>query len=96
MRLPTGTVLAGTADLVARVPGGLALIDHKTFPGSPAAALARLPRYAGQLAAYADALEAATNLPVISLWIHLPVVGHMVEIRLLAAPRGAVVPLHVR
>src|SRR6185295_8896043 len=46
-QLDSGTLVTGTADLVARSPTGLALIDHKTFPGTLAAALVRLPRYSG-------------------------------------------------
>ncbi len=80
-KLPTGTVVAGTADLVVRAPGGFALIDHKTFPGTLEAALERLPSYAGQLAAYAHAIEAATGETLLSSWIHLPVLGVVVELR---------------
>ena len=82
MRLAGGTILSGTADLVARVSGGLALIDHKSFPGTADAALDRIRDHSGQLAAYAATLEAATGLPVMSLWVHLPVLGRIVEVRL--------------
>jgi ATP-dependent helicase/nuclease subunit A len=85
-QLPAGTVVAGTADLVARGPGGLVLVDHKTFPGSLEAALARVPQYSGQLAAYARALAAAGALPVASTWIHLPVLGAAVELRVQDLP----------
>ncbi len=86
-RRASGTLVAGSADLVAEVAGGLLLVDHKTFPGSLEQALARLPRYSGQLAAYASALSAATGLPVQSTWIHLPVLGVVVPIEL--GPRPA-------
>ncbi len=81
-QLPAGTIVAGTADLVAHSPGGLVLVDHKTFPGSLEAALVRVPQYSGQLAAYARALAAAGALPVASTWIHLPVLGAAVELRI--------------
>ena len=80
-RLASGTVVQGVADLVARTPAGLVLVDHKTFPGSLDAALERLPRYAGQLAAYASAVAAGTGDRVASAWIHLPVLGAIAEIR---------------
>ena len=79
-RLPSGTVVQGAADLVASTPTGLLLVDHKTFPGTLDAALDRLPRYAGQLAAYASAIAAGTGNPVESAWIHLPVLGSIVQI----------------
>ena len=81
-RLASGTVVAGTADLVVRTPAGLVVIDHKTFPGMDDAALDRVLTYSGQLAAYARAASAATSLPVASLWIHFPVLGRAVEVRL--------------
>jgi ATP-dependent exoDNAse (exonuclease V) beta subunit len=80
-RLASGSVVGGTADLVACTAGGFALIDHKTFPGTLAAALERLPRYSGQLAAYVRAITAATGTPVTSAWIHLPVLGTVVELQ---------------
>ena len=79
--LASGTTVGGTADLIARSRCGLAIIDHKTFPGSLEAALARLPTYAGQLAAYASAVAEATGEPIASTWIHLPVLGVAVELR---------------
>ena len=85
-RLDSGTTVAGTADLIARTASGFVLVDHKTFPGTLEAALDRLPRYSGQLATYARALTAATAVPVESMWIHLPVLGTVVEI---AVPPGA-------
>jgi ATP-dependent exoDNAse (exonuclease V) beta subunit len=81
-RIPGGTLVIGTADLVVRSAAGLAVIDHKTFPGSLAAALERLPAYSGQLAAYAHAIASATGEPVGSTWIHLPVLGVVVEVRM--------------
>jgi ATP-dependent helicase/nuclease subunit A len=81
-RLPSGTVVIGTVDLVVRSAAGLAVIDHKTFPGTLRAALDRLVAYSGQLAAYAHAITSATGDRVTSTWIHLPVLGVVVEVRL--------------
>jgi ATP-dependent exoDNAse (exonuclease V) beta subunit len=81
-RLPEGTLVAGTADLVALTDAGYILVDHKTFPGTLEAALARLHTYSGQLATYARAIAAATSAPVISMWIHLPVLGTVVPVQL--------------
>jgi ATP-dependent helicase/nuclease subunit A len=81
-RLATGTLVGGTVDLVVRTAGGTVVLDHKTFPGTVAEALARLPAYSGQLAAYAHAVATATGVPVVSTWIHLPVLGVVVEVNL--------------
>jgi len=80
-RLPSGTLVIGTVDLVVRSPAGLAVIDHKTFPGTLSAALDRLLAYSGQLAAYAHAITSATGDLVTSTWIHLPVLGVVVDVR---------------
>ncbi len=74
-RLVGGTVLVGTADLVIEHAGGRAVIDHKTFPGSEAAALERAARHAGQLAAYAGALAAASGVAAVGAFLHLPMLG---------------------
>lgn len=81
-RLPEGTVLQGIADLVLETQEGLVLIDHKSFPGNREQAAERAGEYAGQLAAYAGALEAATRMPVLKVYIHLPVSGTVVEVQL--------------
>jgi ATP-dependent helicase/nuclease subunit A len=81
-RLATGTIVSGTADLVVRTPRGLAVIDHKSFPGTLADALTRIPSFSGQLATYARALTAATGERCDAMWIHLPLVGAVVEVRL--------------
>jgi len=80
-RLSSGTVVQGVADLVARTPAGLVLVDHKTFPGSLDAAVERLPDYAGQLSTYASAVAQGTGERVASTWIHLPILGVIAEIR---------------
>jgi ATP-dependent exoDNAse (exonuclease V) beta subunit len=81
-RLPEGTSLRGVADLVLETDVGLVLLDHKSFPGSRTQAIARAGEYAGQLAAYAKALTAATEKPVAAAYIHLPVSGLVVQVDL--------------
>ncbi|HWO23547.1 MAG TPA: UvrD-helicase domain-containing protein [Kofleriaceae bacterium] len=84
-RVASGTLVAGTADLVLVGDLGVVVIDHKTFPGAADAAAERALGYSGQLAAYAAALRAATGAPIASTWIHFPVRGRLVEVRLLDA-----------
>lgn len=74
-RLASGTLVQGTADLVLEAPGGLVLVDHKTFPGNLEQARERALGHAAQLDAYARACSAATGLPVLERWIHLPLSG---------------------
>lgn len=81
-RLPSGTVLRGVADLVLDTEEGLILLDHKSFPGNREQATARVGEYAGQLAAYAAALEAATTRRVCDTYVHLPVSGLVVPVHL--------------
>lgn len=81
-RTESGAVVAGTADLVLVSPTAIVVIDHKSFPGATEAAAMRALSYSGQLAAYAAALHAASGLPVRSTFIHFPIGGRMVEVRL--------------
>lgn len=79
-RTITGTVIAGTADLLLASSGSFAVLDHKTFPGSHDEAKDVALGYSGQLNAYANAVGAATGAPVISTWIHFPIVGQVMEL----------------
>jgi ATP-dependent exoDNAse (exonuclease V) beta subunit len=79
-RLPDGSVLSGTADLVLETPEGLVVVDHKSYPGSTAQALARAATHAGQLAAYAETVGKAWGKPVAGTFIHLPVGGIVVPV----------------
>lgn len=77
-----GQVIAGWADLVLEVEGGLVVVDHKSFPGDRKEWPARALGHAGQLAAYARALGTATDRPVLATWIHYPIGGGLVEVAL--------------
>jgi hypothetical protein len=79
-RLASGTEVRGSADLLLDTPAGWVLVDHKTFPGRVDEALTRAAGYAGQLAAYAAAVEAATGRPVAARYVHLPVLGLVVPV----------------
>lgn len=81
-RLPNGSVLSGTADLVLETPDGFVVVDHKSYPGSIADALARAARHAGQLAAYAETVAEAWGKANLGRFIHLPVGGLVVPVDL--------------
>ncbi len=78
---PEGTIVAGTADLVLSRSDGFVLVDHKSFPGDAGTAADRALRYAGQLHAYAVGVASATQLPFASSWIHFPLLGQLVQVK---------------
>lgn len=80
MRLDGGQMMRGACDLVLETDDGLVVIDHKSFPGSEAEAVARAATHGGQLAAYGRALAAATGRPLAATWIHLPLAGVAVPV----------------
>ena len=57
------------------------VVDHKSFPGDAATGLEKARGFAGQLNAYARALEAAWGKPCLGMFIHLAVLGRVVELR---------------
>ncbi len=79
-RQPDGTIVRGTADLVVEHADGFAVIDHKSFPGTTEQAALRAGAFAGQLAAYAAAVTAATGRPVTECFVHLAVLGAVVPV----------------
>ena len=78
VRLDTGTLVLGTADLIVENPDAIALIDHKSF--GLAAATQKAEALAGQLGCYADAVAQASPGKPISRWVHLPLAGLVVEV----------------
>ena len=73
-----GSVVRGSADLVLEGAGGVVLVDHKSFPGRLEDAVERAAGYAGQLGAYAGAIEAGAGLKVTAAYVHLPLIGVVV------------------
>lgn len=80
-RQPDGSELRGIADLVLETRDGFYVVDHKSFPGDAATGLEKARGFAGQLNAYARALEAAWGKPCLGMFIHLAVLGRVVELR---------------
>ncbi len=70
-----GAITTGRADLVVQHSGGIALYDHKTFPGGSADWEREMLRYAPQLASYSAILSRATGHDVTRQAIHLPAAG---------------------
>ncbi len=83
-RLDSGTLVRGNADLVLATATSLVLVDHKPYRDPGKWPQERLDALAGQLGAYAAALQIATSQTVGASWVHLPLAGCVVELELLA------------
>jgi ATP-dependent exoDNAse (exonuclease V) beta subunit len=76
-----GRAMSGDIDLLVPLEGGWLLLDHKSTTGDAAYREHKLrSEWSGQLSAYRSAVEAATGLPVLEIWIHLPVQGEVVQV----------------
>lgn len=69
----------GLIDYLIELSNGWIIIDHKTFPGSEELWVERAVSYLPQLQIYAHALQQASGKPVLEAWIHMPIVGKMVQ-----------------
>jgi ATP-dependent exoDNAse (exonuclease V) beta subunit len=76
---PENQVMQGWIDLLLEGPDGFVLVDHKTYPGNNPEGHVR-EKYLGQMAAYRDAVLAATGKPVLRTLIHFPALGRVYEI----------------
>jgi ATP-dependent helicase/nuclease subunit A len=79
-RLPSGSIVRGSVDLVVELDDRLVVIDHKCIGGDLAQVLERAARYRGQLAAYGAALASATGKTIEGLWLHLPLNGRVIAV----------------
>jgi ATP-dependent exoDNAse (exonuclease V) beta subunit len=78
--LKNGQVVKGWVDLLADTPEGWIIVDHKFTDPYKGALDAEALKYSGQLKAYRDAVEAATEKPVTGCWVHLPACGKMLRV----------------
>lgn len=76
---PNNQVMEGWIDLLLEGPDGFVLVDHKTYPGNDPEGHVR-DKYLGQMAAYRNAVLAATGKPVLRTLIHFPALGRVYEI----------------
>jgi ATP-dependent helicase/nuclease subunit A len=73
-------LISGRIDLMVKYNAGYALIDHKSFPGSPDRWESRAISHGSQLGLYAKAINAATTVACDKLYIHMPVVGALLRV----------------
>lgn len=79
----------GWVDMLHRLPEGNVIIDHKTVMGDPELLRAKAVGYAGQLAVYGEALAKSTGRPTLAMWVHFPLAGVMVELKM-KPPTGCI------
>jgi len=77
---PQGTRIHGRIDYLLRTPQGWVLIDHKANPRGSAGDDALARTYGPQLSTYAQAILAATGVPVLQAWLYQPVAGRAVRL----------------
>ncbi|MBL0404461.1 UvrD-helicase domain-containing protein [Microvirga aerilata] len=75
-----GQEMVGYIDMLVEHEGGIAIIDHKSFPGGEAQWRSKAASYAPQLQAYKVVVEEATGRPVTDLLIHMPIAGAIVHL----------------
>lgn len=78
-------LVTGKIDLLVEHEAGMAVIDHKVFPGSRDSWESRAASHGPQLALYAEALEVATGRTTFELYVHMPLVGALLRL----SDRGA-------
>ena len=72
--------ISGRIDLLVDAPSGAVIIDHKAFPGAFEQWTARALAHAPQLSLYRRMVEEATGVPVRGCFIHMPVVGTLIDL----------------
>ena len=87
-RTDEGSEVRGYIDLVLECDDHLVLLDHKSLNRLDPKDMEHTESFAGQLQAYARALEAATGKPVRGSYIHLPLGGQVVPISWSAVKDG--------
>jgi ATP-dependent exoDNAse (exonuclease V) beta subunit len=75
---------SGRIDLLLETVEGFVIIDHKAFPGAPDTWVDKAGEYAPQLGLYSQMIARATGRPVVQGFIHMPIVGILIEIGLKA------------
>ena len=72
--------LRGTIDVLVETSDSFHIIDHKTFPGPMDQWAKKAVSFVPQLNAYRNGLKQATGKRVVSLLIHLPTIGKVIDV----------------
>ncbi|MBX9692124.1 MAG: PD-(D/E)XK nuclease family protein, partial [Cyanobacteria bacterium] len=70
----------GTIDLLLEQERSFVIIDHKTFPGRFEDWVDKALSFRHQLALYRYLVEKAAGKPVVSQYIHMPIVGAIIRL----------------
>lgn len=70
----------GVIDLLLETSDAFYIFDHKSFPGSGDKWVDKAQSFTEQLKLYSTVINHASNKPVRAMYIHLPVVGKVVEL----------------
>lgn len=73
---------SGRIDLLLETDDGFVIVDHKTFPGAPDTWIEKAQEFAPQLRLYGQVVTQATSKSVQAAFIHMPVVGVVIEVDL--------------
>lgn len=73
-------LIRGRIDLLVEHDPGAAIIDHKSFPGSPDTWDERAISYGPQLALYSRAIEAVRPEADVQVFVHMPIVGVLLRL----------------
>ena len=73
----------GVIDLLLETEDGFVIFDHKSFPGATEQWAAKALTFAGQLKTYANVLSQSARKPVTGIFIHMPVVGKVIDLTIL-------------
>lgn len=76
-----GQRLSGRIDLLLTGSAQAIIIDHKSYPGAYKTWEARALGYGAQLALYAEVIREAAACPEVQTWVHMPVVGQLIEVK---------------
>lgn len=71
----------GVIDLLLETQEAFFIIDHKSFPGASDKWVEKASSFSEQLDTYAKVLSQASSKPVKALYVHMPIVGKIVNLR---------------
>lgn len=80
--LANGQISKGWIDALLETDAGWIIVDHKSSSRPRNEWEAEALKYSGQLSAYQKAVAQATARPVLSCWIHFPLLGAMINIKI--------------
>ena len=83
--LDNGQVINGRIDLLIDRGSHWILIDHKSNPEDRSNWPKQANKYGGQMLAYKNAIETATNKPVQEMWLVLPMSGGAIRVETLSS-----------